>query len=206
MGLSCLTIRSSRARFAAPAMRCKVSHCRGRKAGRLNSGVRPLGGSVAVRKFTLLLVLCLGSLPAIASPAQCRIVQSSMDSHSSLAGSLSSSIRQRLSQTEEVIIVGPSAKYDVDIRLVQTKLVNSADRFLPPSDSQPDFVAVYVLLDRDERFLKGRMVTCTSGVSSCASAVVAATVHVCGARPNNSFKPSPLRGLGQNPPFSGGPA
>jgi len=25
-------------------------------------------------------------------------------------------------------------------------------------------------------------------------------------RPNNSFKPSPLRGLGQNPPFSGGPA
>ena len=27
-----------------------------------------------------------------------------------------------------------------------------------------------------------------------------------GARPNNSFKPSPLRGLGQNPPFSGGPA
>ena len=30
--------------------------------------------------------------------------------------------------------------------------------------------------------------------------------EAAGERPNNSFKPSPLRGLGQNPPSSGGPA
>ena len=67
---------------------------------------------------------------------------------------------------------------------------------------------------------KGQYIACTrQGRDLCSGnyAVYAASkdsfvrvdMIVCLAshvRPNNSFKPSPLRGLGQNPPFSGGPA
>lgn len=43
-------------------------------------------------------------------------------------------------------------------------------------------------------------------VASFGAFIAIATHAASRVGPNNSFKPSPLRGLGQNPPFSGGPA
>jgi len=172
-----LTIHSSRTRFA----------------GRLNSGVRPLGETMAIPKVIFCLPLALAMLPVSASEL-CRIRPSSMDTHSSLAGALSSAIQTHLSRDKSVRLTDSPSRYDLDIRIVQTKLINIADRFLPPSEAQPDFFGVYVLLDRNDRFLNGSLVTCKGGTDSCAASIVRAAVHVCGARPNNSFKPNPLRG------------
>ncbi len=142
--------------------------------------------------FSALLCLAQASAPATAA-ARCGIQLSSMDSHSSLAGSLEASIRKQVADSATLLWDGTSS-YDVDIRIVRTKLVNVADRMLPPSTTPPDFVAFYALLSRDETFLSGGIVTCKGGSGNCARSVLIHVDQVCGARPNSSFKPTPLRG------------
>jgi hypothetical protein len=148
---------------------------------------------MAIPKLIFCLPLAVAMLPVPASEL-CRVRQSSMDTHSSLAGALSSAIQIQLSRDKSVRLTDSPSRYDLDIRIVQTKLINVADRLLPPSQVQPEFFSVYVLLDRNDRFLDGSVVTCKDGTDSCAASIVRAAVQVCGARPNNSFKPTLLRG------------
>ena len=67
------------------------------------------------------------------------------------------------------------------------------------------------------RFLRGhrRQLCWLIPVAAPSKAKASLSTHIVsdsqhfqstGPGPNNSFKPSPLRGFGQNPPFSGGPA
>ena len=144
-------------------------------------------------RVLLLMLLSPAIFPALAGE-RCTIQLSSMDSHSSLAGSLSSAIEKQVSHSPALTLAAPGAAYDLDIRIVRTRLVDLADRHLPPSTTPPDFLGFYVVLDHRDRFLQGSVVACKDGADSCASSVLILAAQVCGARPNNSFKPKPLRG------------
>jgi hypothetical protein len=148
---------------------------------------------VATLRIVLLMLLAQAIFPALAAE-RCTIQLSSMDSHSSLAGWLSSAIEKQVSHSPALTLAVPRSAYDLDIRIVRTRLIDLADRHLPPSATPPDFLGFYVLLDRHDRFLQGSVVLCKDGADSCAGSVLILAAQVCGARPNNSFKPKPLRG------------
>ena len=155
------------------------------------------------RFFAIPAYLCLlGTLvPACAYAGVCRIRLANEAPHAAFNQQFMAALESEV-RASSALQIDPD-KYDLGFYLVDVH--TDAIPGFPNSEGPRIF---HALTDHDNRLISASIWSCggEKDYSRCAAKVAHRLTDMCERMSNNSFKPSPLRGLGANRFRSGGPA
>ena len=126
---------------------------------------------------------------ADARPSACRIQLADGSPHSSIAQHFIDNLEREISASPHLALAESLNNFNVKFYLVGAPANSVAD--YPANDR---FRVFYVLLGQDNTMDSAFILSCNGTGSSCAASAKRRLIEACGRMPNNSFKPTPLRG------------
>lgn len=135
-------------------------------------------------------VLTVVLASAGSSPESTCVVQFvSSSSHSSISQHFAVALEEAVRGESSLRLAQVTGDFDIEFYLVGSP-ANNIRAY--PSDDR--FRVFYVLKQQDERFISADVMSCSGRGLECAASAARRLAESCARMPNNSFKPTPLRG------------